>query len=121
MNVFIFVIFPRKPSICFPYRKILEGFKEAIYYLIKEEKRNRDNIILEKSIYLKDKVYRAYGILTYAKMIGEGLFQITDKQYQVSRNNRINELTLNLKEQEIEEIENSIPRETPKLDYKLFN
>ena len=55
-----------------------------------------------------------------AKMIGEGLFQITDKQYQVSRNNRINELTLNLKEQEIEEIENSIPRETPKLDYKLF-
>ena len=51
--------------------QILEGFKEAVYYLIKEEKRNRDNIILEKSIYLKDKVYRAYGILTYAKMIGE--------------------------------------------------
>ena len=26
-----------------------------------------------------------------AKMIGEGLFQITDNQYQASRNNRINE------------------------------
>ena len=28
--------------------------------------------------------------------------------------------TLNLKEQEIDEIENSIPRKIPKLDYKLF-
>ncbi len=55
-----------------------------------------------------------------ARMIGEGLFQITDEQYQVSRNNRIKELTLNLKEQEIDEIEDSIPKETPKLDYKLF-
>lgn len=53
--------------------------------------------------------------------MGEGLFQITDEQYRVSRNNRINELTLNLKEQEVDEIENSIPKETPKLDYKLFN
>lgn len=55
-----------------------------------------------------------------ARMIGEGLFQITDEQYQVSRNNRIKELTLNLKEQEIDEIEDSIPKKTPKLDYKLF-
>lgn len=55
-----------------------------------------------------------------ARMIGEGLFQITDEQYQVSRSNRIKELTLNLKEQEIDEIENSIPKKTPKLDYKLF-
>lgn len=55
-----------------------------------------------------------------ARMIGEGLFQITDEQYQVSRSNRIKELTLNLKEQEIDEIEDSIPKKTPKLDYKLF-
>lgn len=55
-----------------------------------------------------------------AKMIGEGLFQITDEQYRVSRSNRINELTLNLKEKEIEEIEHSIPTKTPCLDYKLF-
>ena len=55
-----------------------------------------------------------------ARMIGEGLFQITDEQYQVSRNNRIKELTLNLNEQEIDEIEDSIPKKTPKLDYKLF-
>ena len=55
-----------------------------------------------------------------ARIIGEGLFQITDEQYQVSRSNRIKELTLNLKEQEIDEIENSIPKKTPKLDYKLF-
>lgn len=55
-----------------------------------------------------------------ARMIGEGLFQITDEQYQVSRNNRIKELTLNLKEQEIDEIDDSIPKKTPKLDYKLF-
>lgn len=55
-----------------------------------------------------------------ARMIGKGLFQITDEQYQVSRSNRIKELTLNLKEQEIDEIENSIPKKTPKLDYKLF-
>ena len=55
-----------------------------------------------------------------ARMIGEVLFQITDEQYQVSRNNRIKELTLNLKEQEIDEIEDSIPKKTPKLDYKLF-
>lgn len=55
-----------------------------------------------------------------ARMIGKGLFQITDEQYQVSRNNRIKELTLNLKEQEIDEIKASIPKETPKLDYKIF-
>lgn len=55
-----------------------------------------------------------------ARMIGEGLFQITDEQYQVSRSNRIKELTLNLKEQEIDEIEDSIPKKTPELDYKLF-
>lgn len=68
------------------------------------------NSIYEKSIHnYKD-----------AKMVGEGLFQITDKQYKVSRENRINELTLNLKEREIEKIKNSIPTETPRLDYKLF-
>lgn len=39
-----------------------------------------------------------------ARMIVEGLFQITDEQYQLSRNNRIKELTLNLKEQEIDEM-----------------
>ena len=55
-----------------------------------------------------------------ARMIGKGLFQITYEQYQVSRSNRIKELTLNLKEQEIDEIENSIPKKTPQLDYKLF-
>lgn len=51
--------------------QILESFKEAVYYVIKEEKRNRDDIISEKNIYLQDKVNRAYGILTYAKLISE--------------------------------------------------
>ncbi len=41
-------------------------------------------------------------------------------QYKVSRNNRINELVSNLKEQEVQEIEESIPKETPHLDYGLF-
>lgn len=50
-----------------------------------------------------------------ARMIGEGLFQITDEQYQVSRNNRIKELTLNLNEQEIDEIEDSIPKKNSKI------
>lgn len=55
-----------------------------------------------------------------AKMVWNGLFQINDEQYRVSRNNRINELVSNLKEQEVQEIVNSIPEETPHLDYKLF-
>ena len=55
-----------------------------------------------------------------AKMLAKGLFQIKDRQYEVSRNNRISELTWNLKEHETEEIERSIPKKTPHLDYKLF-
>ena len=55
-----------------------------------------------------------------SRMIGKGLFQISDEQYQVSRNNRIKELILNLKEQKINEIKASIPKPTPKLDYKTF-
>ncbi len=55
-----------------------------------------------------------------AQMVWKGLFQINDDQYKVSRNNRINELVSNLKEQEVQEIEESIPKETPHLDYGLF-
>ena len=45
-----------------------------------------------------------------AKMVWKGLFQINNAQYKVSRNNRINELVSNLKEQEVQEIEESIPQ-----------
>lgn len=55
-----------------------------------------------------------------AKMVWNGLFQINDEQYRVSRNNRINELVSNLKEQGVQKMVNSIPEETPRLDYKLF-
>ena len=56
----------------------------------------------------------------YAKMMKENWFQISDKQYQVSRENRINELITNLKEKDNTEIISSIPTETPKLPYELF-
>lgn len=55
-----------------------------------------------------------------AKMIGNNIFQIDQEQYMVSRKNRIRELILNLKEEEIEEIEKSIPEEVPKLNLKTF-
>ena len=56
----------------------------------------------------------------YSKFIKEQLFQISDTQYKVSRNNRINELISNLNEQEFEEIKASIPDETPHLSLELF-
>lgn len=56
----------------------------------------------------------------YSKFIKEQLFQISDRQYKVSRNNRINELTSNLNEQEFEEIKASIPDKTLHLSLKLF-
>lgn len=48
------------------------------------------------------------------------MFQINEEQYRISRINRINELVSGLKEKEVEEIENSIPKTIPSLDYKLF-
>lgn len=56
----------------------------------------------------------------YSKMINGGLFQISDEQYKVSRENRIRELTENLKEKDRVEIINFIPTKTPKLSYELF-
>lgn len=55
-----------------------------------------------------------------AKIIKGKLFQISDKQYKISRENRINELLQNLKEKNSIEIIKSIPIETPKLNYRLF-
>ena len=56
----------------------------------------------------------------YAKYMKNDLFQITDEQYEVSRKNRIKELTQNLNEKDITEIISAIPSKTPKLSYKLF-
>ncbi|NLC88317.1 MAG: hypothetical protein GX682_06115 [Clostridiaceae bacterium] len=56
----------------------------------------------------------------YSGIMGEQRFQISDIQYEVSRKNRIKELTDNLKESDKEAIINSIPTKTPKLDYALF-
>ena len=67
------------------------------------------------SIYEKPKYnYR------YSKMIKGNWFQISHKQYQISRENRIRELIVNLKEKNSAEVISSIPIETPKLSYELF-
>lgn len=54
------------------------------------------------------------------KMIKGNSFQISDEQYKISRENRIKELTKNLKEKDSIEIVKSIPMQTPKLSYRLF-
>lgn len=55
-----------------------------------------------------------------SKMIKGNSFQISDEQYKISRENRIKELTQNLKEKDSIEIVKSIPTQTPKLSYGLF-
>lgn len=56
----------------------------------------------------------------YARFMKDDLFQITDEQYEVSRENRIRELTQNLKEKDVKKIAHAIPKKTPKMSYKLF-
>ena len=105
----------------------LEDFENEVKYLLERYPKCDGITLLDETFTLNTKhavgiahIFKKYGLEWECNSRVDTVFQISDEQYKISRENRIKELTKNLKEKDSIEIVKSIPMQTPKLSYRLF-